>query len=120
MDYSERITNLQALGFLSYKLYLESPLWNIIRREVLYRDEVTCKALRCPNRKARRQVPKQVHHLSYSEPTLLGIDPSQLVTLCGDCHERAEYTRGRKLSLEESRRKTLRLVGNFSPGVTAK
>jgi 5-methylcytosine-specific restriction endonuclease McrA len=119
MDYSERITNLQALDFLTYKSYLDSPLWNLIRREILYRDEVSCKALRCPNRRKRVQVPKQVHHLSYSTPALLGIDPSQLVTLCGDCHERAEYSRRRKLSLEEARRKTLRMVGNFSPGVTA-
>ena len=62
-----------------YGKYLASPLWAEIRTRVLERDKHTCQDCGGPA--------NQVHHLSYSDAVMAGKDDSQLVSLCGDCHQ---------------------------------
>lgn len=97
---------LEVLGYRNYQQYLESPLWNLIRREVLYRDEGECLSLWCK----RRTRVLQVHHLDYSLPILQGLEPWELVTLCKDCHTGVEFSGRKKLNLYQSREKTLYVI----------
>ena len=99
--------SLERLGFSTYQEYLSSPLWNAIRREILYRDQSECLSLYC------RRLTKiiQVHHLDYSLETLKGEQPWELVSLCKHCHELVEFSAsGKKLNLYASRERTLRIV----------
>lgn len=89
MDYRQRLDNLNQLGFSTYQDYLFSPLWDLIRREILFRDSKECRNPRCPNRTI--SIEKQIHHLSYNKAVLLGVYPSCLVTFCKDCHHYAEH-----------------------------
>lgn len=112
MDYRQRLDNLNQLGFLEYKDYLVSPLWDLIRRETLYRDEKECRNPKCPNR--FKSIEKQIHHLTYSKAALLGVYPSCLVTLCKDCHHYVEHDRdGTKLPyFGDVVRKSIALLSN--------
>lgn len=105
--YTQRRLVLTSLGFTSYLDYLETSLWNCIRKEVLHRDQCKCRVQGC-----KEDGVKQVHHLSYTKEVLLGIHPWQLVTLCLKHHryvERANRSQ-EKLSLEKTTLKTLKLI----------
>lgn len=84
--YKNRGTVLCALGFNNYTSYLESPLWDIIRRSVLHRDKCNCRAKGCPNGGV-----KQAHHISYSRAAMIGVNPSVLLTLCKEHHCQCEF-----------------------------
>lgn len=94
INYSERLRALKLIGFSNYQQYLDSSLWDLIRRSTLYRDRCECLGLRCPL--SSRII--QVHHLSYSLSTLLGINPSCLISLCTDCHTYCECDGGIKIT----------------------
>ena len=117
--YEDRNRELGLLGFDSYDEYLNSQLWDLIRRSVLYRDHCECRNLYCPNapRAKRKAKPrrKQVHHLGYTRATLLGINPAALVTLCTTCHRKCEFCGKRKLTLEESLALTVQCVAGIKP-----
>lgn len=104
--YALRDYELQRLGFASYYEYLASDLWFAIRLVVYERDRYRCKLPTCTGKSKK----VQVHHLSYSRETLLGIDPGSLVTLCIDCHKVVEFNGKQKLSLDDSRKKAVRLL----------
>lgn len=112
--YGKRDLVLSELGFNNYGQYLSSNIWDIVRRGVLHRDECTCRNYRCPNRRTNKDVIKQVHHLGYSLPVMLGINPSALITLCQDCHHWCEYDKGKKLKEHIARRRAIKAVSGIA------
>lgn len=68
---------------LSYDDYLKGSLWDEIRERVLKRDGYTCRI--CGG-KARL-----VHHESYEDDVMNGINLEPLMSLCRDCHDRVEF-----------------------------
>ena len=102
--YKERNEILAELGFLSYQDYLDSELWKVIRKHILDRDYYYCRGKLCNQRT------NVVHHFTYNRPTLLGLSPYTLITLCRDCHKKVEYANGEKRNLRDVQRATLELV----------
>lgn len=95
-EYKIRTESLTELGFPTYQDYLNSHLWNGIRNAVMDRDSRTCGIC--------RQTADHVHHFSYTQPVLLGLELDQLVSLCAQCHRRLEFTiNGYKRSPAETR-----------------
>lgn len=114
--YQQRKLLLTEFGFDSYKAYLQSNVWSLIRAEVLYRDEGTCRRLNgCASSSAL-----QAHHLAYSRAALLGVNLSVIVTLCKDCHTLCEFNKSAKRDAYGVRKKTLELVagGTLKKGVS--
>ncbi len=86
-----RERTLFYLGFKSYREYLKSPLWRMIREEVFRQ-----KGRRCCLCGRRAQ---QVHHRRYDRATLLGLILTFLEPICVKCHDSIEVTpTGRKRS----------------------
>lgn len=105
--YIHRQRALAKLGFNSYRDYLASPIWEIIRKEILKRDYAQCQSKYCKTPKTV----KQVHHLSYRMAVLLGLDTTALVTLCIPCHEGVEFSKGgRRLSPRPVQGKTKKVL----------
>lgn len=69
-------------GF-SYKYYLRTALWQLIRARVMARDNETC--LRCDGKA------DEVHHKSYDHIVLCGGNDNELVCLCSGCHHSVEF-----------------------------
>ena len=112
--YQKRDRDLKRLGFECYTDYLRSPLWDVIRREVIKRDFAECAVVDCLSERGVRQV----HHLSYTLSVLLGLKTSQLVTVCQFCHERLEFSKhGYRLSPRSKQRRNLRLLKSKREGV---
>ena len=88
--YKQRDDNLKALGFQSYKEYLNSDLWDGIRKSVLKRYNRRCIA--CGG------TAKQVHHRSYEVDVLAGHNTKPLIPICKECHKHIEFTDGEKLT----------------------
>ena len=86
--YLERATVLRGMGYTSYRAYLDSELWQSVRRKALDRYPI-CQL--CPSREAT-----QVHHQSYDEPTMRGESPFNLLSVCSRCHRRVEFYRNGK------------------------
>lgn len=97
-----RRASLETLGFTSYQDYLDSELWQTIRRQVLDRDLHRC---RC------RKAATQVHHSDYSVATLRGERLHRLVSVCRRCHEIGSLVDGRVVSpvVTDARLKILRM-----------
>jgi 5-methylcytosine-specific restriction endonuclease McrA len=100
-NYQQRNDNLRSIGFTSYKSYLSSGLWKGIRDAILARDCRNC--VRCGFRAW------QVHHLSYDVDVLLGKRPGKLISVCDDCHRKAE--RNQDGSKTPHKAANIRLVG---------
>lgn len=111
MSYSDRHNNVKLLKFKDYYEYQLSPLWDIIRRTVIANNCNRCEGLRCK----RTCKVIQVHHLAYSMPVLLGINPGCLISLCKDCHTWCEFDdNGKKINdTYVVRSRTLFCVSNF-------
>jgi len=71
-------------GISSYEEYLQSPLWNRIRRKCLTQAEHSCAG--CGRRATL------VHHRDYRPRVLQGEELSPLVPLCETCHEKIHKT----------------------------
>lgn len=91
--YEARSGRLSELGYASYKEYLASEDWKAIRARKLAAEP---KCLLC------RRASSQVHHLSYADNVLLGLEPRLLVTMCDVCHEWIEFDGTRKRDLKEA------------------
>jgi hypothetical protein len=74
--------------------YLQSNLWKSLRAIVLENDGNRC--LLC-DAEARF-----VHHVSYDDTIMRGLDLRCLWFLCGGCHDAVEFDGDRKLSIFES------------------
>lgn len=88
--YQDRNGRISELGYRSYREYLASPDWRAIRDSRL-RDFPRCLLCEKPA--------CQVHHMDYGYPTLLGLIPALLVSLCDSCHECIEFADGHKRDL---------------------
>lgn len=94
-EYRRRAANLSKLGYKNYSSYLNSPRWRVIRRKVIAAATCAC---------CKRRPPRQVHHLDYSEETLLGERLFGLLPVCGGCHRRIEFhSNGDKRSFAQAR-----------------
>lgn len=98
--YKRRNQRLLTLGYESYSEYLASDDWEILRQQVLERDDRKCVACHKPA--------KCIHHTKYSRRTL---DPRStpteaLVSLCHSCHRFIEFDKdGTKLPIKRTLRK---------------
>lgn len=104
--YRDRDENLSIIGFSSYSDYLESSLWKVIRGKIFARDNWKCTIRNC--KLGKRRLMLEAHHISYSLPVLLGIEPGSIVTLCSYCHRYLEFDGKRKLSLQDVQKKTIK------------
>ena len=103
--YKKRDENIKVLGFKSYQTYLLSPLWAIIRSEILNRDKERCRVIKC------KREALSVHHASYSMSCLVGRNTGLLFSLCKECHYICEYNEdGSKIAPLDARDKLFRLV----------
>ena len=69
----------------SYSEKLRDPRWQKMRLEIMERDKFTC----CHCRDTQKTL--NVHHLAYTKGAApWEYDPSNLITLCEECHELAE------------------------------
>lgn len=98
--YEDRNNKLSELG-MSYRQYLSTDEWKIIRAKVLY-SRPLCLICHHPA--------TQVHHTDYEWDTLLGTVLEALAPLCKDCHTLIEMKTGVKISLSEANRILLKLM----------
>ncbi len=107
--YKQRDEVLFRLGFASYRDYLKSELWKLIREAKLAVD---------PKCEICNSVAGQVHHIAYNRQVLQGKNRRKLVSVCEECHCKIEFhpPDGRKRSFESAYKKTkqlLRRVGKW-------
>ena len=86
-SYDDRFSVLSKLGYRSYREYLNSLEWKIVRDRVLLKWPLCLMCL------GRSQV---VHHVRYWDTVLLGLDDRRLAALCHKCHEAIEVPDGEK------------------------
>lgn len=100
--YAERNEKLPYMGYATYREYLASDEWKSIRERRLARRP---RCLVCESAAV------VVHHMSYDERTMLGLDGTYLVCLCHRCHERIEIDGvGGKRTLREANLELLSLA----------
>lgn len=78
-DISLKEINLPAYIAQTKKAYIESPRWQILRKQVLKRDQYTCQGC------GINGVPLEVHHITYINYEFEQL--SDLVSVCRDCHQ---------------------------------
>lgn len=76
--YRDRNETLRLLGFPSYKNYLGSRLWKLIKERAFQIHGRICRV--CKGEAT------QIHHASYLRDVLMGEDVRALIPLCGRCH----------------------------------
>lgn len=101
INYLLRNESLKDLGYRSYKDYLLSQDWRVIRSCIL-RD--------CPQCTLCGKSAEVVHHVEYDPATLLGLRKHALIALCHKCHENLEFDDKQKNSLERANRKLFELL----------
>lgn len=79
--YYKRNDLLSELGYASYKEYLQSDDWKMIRARILAANNL---CVMCESKAT------QVHHVKYYASVMLGISDTRLASLCGKCHETIE------------------------------
>lgn len=89
--YQKRNETLLKMGFSSYKEYLKSDLWKVIRGRVLRRAKGKCEV--CGG------IATQVHHRTYQRSTLEGKWLDFMTAVCGTCHQEAEIQNGCKTTM---------------------
>lgn len=108
-SYSSRDYNLRLLGFASYRAYLDSELWDGIRREVFVARGSVCTL--CPERAT------ELHHGRYHRSDLTGLTRKHIHPICRGCHDKIEIRDDRtKRPLEEVVQEFRRLLGLRSIG----
>ncbi len=109
LEYAARNKLIRRLGFKSYDDYLNSILWKSIRAAKL---EINPECYACGGKAT------QVHHGRYTLLNLTGGNLFYLVSVCGNCHEMAEFHRsGAKVGprvatkqLKRMRKRTLEMA----------
>lgn len=71
-----------------YKNRFKKPDWQLLRERVMWRDCFMCQMCGYQN---RRGIGLQIHHYHYA--TLYRETPEDLVTLCAQCHPKADKER---------------------------
>lgn len=86
--------SLSLLGFSSYRLYLRSPLWRLVRERVFQVKGRAC--FLCADGAT------VVHHRKYTGLTLIGEDINSLCPICEGCHRAIEFDfDGKKLATDD-------------------
>jgi hypothetical protein len=94
--YKNRDEKLRNMGFDSYRDYLQSELWRLIRAAVIERDNGICCLC---NGEA-----KTAHHTCYTKAALSGRSIEGLIAICHSCHKFIERSQeGYKTRLNDSR-----------------
>ena len=70
------------LGYASFKHYLNSPEWKIIKSIILERDAGYCRGGKCCNRTTNVEI------IIYRDSALTGYSPYLLITICESCLEK--------------------------------
>lgn len=91
--YEARKVQLIKLGYKNYAEYLESELWQSIKKSLLRRHKL---CVICGNSSV------VLHHLSYDADTLLGVTSHCLVSLCNPCHAKIEFDNGKKRTIKQA------------------
>lgn len=94
-QYERRNEVLHSLGFQSYKDYLCSPLWRLIRARVFQQKGRLC--LLCGSSAT------ELHHHRYHRNDLIGKKTKFIDPICRECHEKIEFSSGRKNKLHEAK-----------------
>jgi hypothetical protein len=76
---------LEALGFKSYREYLSSPMWEVLRELVFHEAGRTCICGRPAT---------QIHHMAYTFDVLSGKNRRWLTPICNRCHKAIHSRRG--------------------------
>ena len=101
--YTERDELLLSLGFDSYRDYLGSPAWAVIRSAKLA-NQPLCEI--CGS------AAEEIHHLSYSHSALTGRSESDLVSVCRSHHVAIEFTpHHNKRTFDAARKYALKALG---------
>ena len=101
-EYQKRDKILTTLGFSSYTVYQQSPLWQKIRGKVLRKNQYCALC---------GDIANTVHHLKYTPENLIGKNIKGLCSLCKGCHCKVELAPGgRKLPFKYSLKKFFRLL----------
>lgn len=95
-SYEERARNLRSLGFRSYREYLDSDLWNRIKRLVYKQKGSSCMLCGEPA--------TELHHNRYHRNDLLGKKTKYISPICRNCHRRIEFDGDEKVSVPSARR----------------
>lgn len=66
--------------YSAYAVYLKSPEWRALRKQVLKRDSYRC--VDCSD----CDIPLQVHHIHYDGVELMTFTTEQCVSVCHSCH----------------------------------
>jgi hypothetical protein len=103
--YAQRNQNLPWLGYASYREYLQSDDWKLLRQAAL-NENPTCVTCNCRA--------TAVHHYCYNDSVLLGLYPELLLPMCAIYHHDIEFRAKEKQSLpqvQQSLLKKLRRLG---------
>lgn len=95
-DYSDRNKLLLYSGYSNYKEYLNSDLWQDIRRAVFKTKGQTCYLC--------NGFATQVHHNRYTYSNLCGKTIKHLVPICDECHNKIEFKDKSKTTVSQARR----------------
>ena len=101
----KRDKTLFRIGFASYRDYLRSPMWKMIRKVVLEETPV-CEI-------CNKAAANQVHHIRYTYSALMGRPRGRkyLVAVCRGCHCAIEFKAdGTKRTYEAAAKVTRRLL----------
>jgi 5-methylcytosine-specific restriction protein A len=79
--------------------YRKTSLWKKIRLWVRTRDDFSCQT--CSKKGNTKYRPLDVHHRAYDKDTLEGRTPSNLISLCRECHDKIEYFEPEKINKRE-------------------
>lgn len=99
--YLSRNNCLPYLGYSSYREYLQSSDWKIIRKTKL-EQHPRCE---CCDEQAFC-----VHHYCYSDSVMLGLYLDLLISICDRCHTSIEFIDDYKLPLERSQKELHKLL----------
>lgn len=84
--YKKRKEVLKILGFLTYKDYLKSELWQEIIEKMFYYYKEKCFC-------CKRKSCLSVHHEKYTEENMSSKSLEHLFLLCRKCHYVVEFTK---------------------------
>ncbi len=104
--YAQRNEILLTIGFKDYASYLASNLWRGIRKRVRSQAGIACRLC--------GKYAHYIHHLTYEQEVLEGKNINKLSPLCGKCHDKVEFGKGKtKRSVRDAHTQYLRLLREF-------
>jgi len=102
-SYGQRDKIVKSMGLASYKTYLKTSMWQLIRDEVKARDKGLCRV--CCDLGA------EAHHFCYSLEVLMGRKNEKIIFVCSRCHRDLEFDGDNKRLLIDVQTRTLEALG---------